>query len=93
MRSIARFCYEKRWFVVVGWIILLFGLFAISNALGGKYRTEFKLPGSESQAAVDLLKAQGASLDRFGLFTSTIGGQALRIFLDDLTYTAIRPPL
>ena len=49
MRSIARFCYEKRWFVVVGWIILLFGLFAISNALGGKYRTEFKLPGSESQ--------------------------------------------
>ena len=29
------------------------------------------------------IKAQGAS--------STTGGQALRIFLDDLTYTAIRP--
>jgi hypothetical protein len=34
------------------------------------------------------LKAQGARLDRFGLFTSNIGGQLVRIFLDDLTYTA-----
>ena len=37
------------------------------------------------------LKAQGASFDRFGLFTSTIGGQVVRIFLDDLKYTAARP--
>ena len=33
-------------------------------------------------------KAQGATLDRFGLFTSTAGGQMVKIFLDDLTYTA-----
>ena len=33
-------------------------------------------------------KAQGASLDRFGLFTSTAGGQMVKIFLDDLSYTA-----
>src|SRR6185436_4142939 len=32
-------------------------------------------------------KAQGASLDRFGLFTSTIGGQMVKIYLDQLTYT------
>jgi hypothetical protein len=36
-------------------------------------------------------KAQGASFDRFGLFTSNIGGQIVRIYLDDLTYTATRP--
>ena len=34
------------------------------------------------------IKAQGASFDRFGLFTSTIGGQIVRIYLDDLKYTA-----
>ena len=34
-------------------------------------------------------KTQGASLDRFGLFTSTVGGQMVKIFLDDLTYTAM----
>lgn len=30
----------------------------------------------------------GASLDRFGMFTSQAGGQMVRIYLDDLTYTA-----
>ena len=37
------------------------------------------------------IKAQGARFDRFGLFTSTIGGQVVRIFLDDLRYTAGPP--
>lgn len=36
-------------------------------------------------------KAQGASLDRFGLFTSTAGGQMVKIYLDDLKYTAACP--
>jgi hypothetical protein len=36
-------------------------------------------------------KAKGASLDRFGLFTSTAGGQMVKIFLDDLQYTASKP--
>ena len=34
------------------------------------------------------IKAQGASFDRFGVFTSNIGGQIVRIYLDDLKYTA-----
>ena len=33
-------------------------------------------------------KAEGASLDRFGLFNSTAGGQMVKIYLDDLTYTS-----
>lgn len=33
-------------------------------------------------------KQQGATLDRFGLFTSQAGGQMVKIFLDDLSYTA-----
>ncbi len=32
-------------------------------------------------------KAEGANLDRFGLFTSTAGGQMVKIYLDDLKYT------
>jgi len=35
------------------------------------------------------LKAQGARFDRFGLFNSTAGGQLVRIFFDDLKYTAV----
>ncbi|MDZ4286674.1 MAG: hypothetical protein U0984_01880 [Prosthecobacter sp.] len=36
-------------------------------------------------------KKQGANLDRFGLFTSTAGGQMVKIYLDDLNYTAGKP--
>jgi hypothetical protein len=36
-------------------------------------------------------KAEGAVLDRFGLFTSTAGGQMVKIYLDDLQYTATKP--
>jgi hypothetical protein len=34
------------------------------------------------------LKSQGATFDRFGLFNSSIGGQVVKIYLDDLKYTA-----
>jgi len=37
------------------------------------------------------MKVQGASFDRFGLFNATVGGQVVRIYLDDLQYTASRP--
>src|SRR5260221_10865135 len=33
-------------------------------------------------------KKQGAHLDRFGLFTSQAGGQMVKIYFDDLSYTA-----
>jgi hypothetical protein len=36
-------------------------------------------------------KKQGAHLDRFGLFTSQAGGQMVKIYLDDLSYTADKP--
>lgn len=34
------------------------------------------------------VKAEGATFDRFGMFTSQAGGQLVRIYLDDLSYTA-----
>jgi hypothetical protein len=37
------------------------------------------------------VKREGAHFDRFGLFNSTIGGQLVRIYLDNLKYTATRP--
>ncbi len=36
-------------------------------------------------------KAKGATLDRFGLFTAHRGGSYVRIYFDDLNYTAARP--
>ncbi|MGZ4975167.1 MAG: hypothetical protein ACXWDN_20585, partial [Limisphaerales bacterium] len=39
------------------------------------------------------IKTQSAMFDRFGLFNSTIGGQVVKIYLDDLRYTAGTQPL
>ena len=59
MKAIADFCYRRRRYVAIGWVALVVALFALSGAVGGEYRTEFNLPGSETQQAVDLLKERG----------------------------------
>jgi len=67
MRALAAFCYRRRRYVVAAWIAILAGTFALSLAFAGEYKTEFRLPGSESQAAVDLLEQRGAN-ERTGFF-------------------------
>jgi RND superfamily putative drug exporter len=59
MRSIARFCYRRRRLVLGGWVLLLAGILGVSTAFAGEFSTEFKLPGSESQEALDLLEESG----------------------------------
>ncbi|MEQ1853468.1 MAG: hypothetical protein ABMA01_17965, partial [Chthoniobacteraceae bacterium] len=54
----------------------------IRATLGGESVTLPLKPGQ---------KAQGASLDRFGIFTSTVGGQMVKIYLDDLQYSSSGP--
>ena len=71
MKNLANLCYRRRWLVLVGWILLLVGLFAVSSAVQGKYRTDFELPGSESQNALDLLEERGVS-DRTGVSTQIV---------------------
>ena len=66
MKQLARLCYRRRRSVLVAWVVLIIALFGVSNALGGEFKTEFKLPGSESQAALDILKNAGFS-DRTGV--------------------------
>jgi len=52
---------------------------ALHAALGNESVTLPLKPGD---------KAKGATLDRFGLFTTHIGGSFVRIYFDDLTYTS-----
>lgn len=56
---------------------------SIRVTLGGESVTHVLRPG---------FRAEGAKFDRFGLFTSDIGGQIVRVYLDDLKYTAARAP-
>jgi RND superfamily putative drug exporter len=84
MKGIATFCYRRRRFVVLGWIGLLAALAAASFLFAGQYRTEFRLPGSESQEAVDLLDERGVE-ERTGFF-----GQAVFRAEQGVSDTAVR---
>jgi putative drug exporter of the RND superfamily len=61
LRALATFCYRRRRWVVGFWVVFLIAVFALSSAFAGEFRTEFRLPGSESQEAVDLLEESGSN--------------------------------
>src|ERR1700682_4269762 len=56
LSRLARFCYARRRYVLVGWLLALVVVTALSRTAGGKTATNFTLPGTESQRAFDLLK-------------------------------------
>ncbi|MBV8219806.1 MAG: MMPL family transporter, partial [Solirubrobacterales bacterium] len=56
MRRLARFCFTQRRFVVLGWVVALIGLTAIHSAAGSAYSDNFRLSGTQSFDAVNLLE-------------------------------------
>ena len=71
MRSLARLCFTRRWLVLLSWVLLIVGLIILAQVASGEYRTDFELPGSESQDALDLLTERGP-LDRTGISTQIV---------------------
>jgi RND superfamily putative drug exporter len=71
MRSLARFCFSNRWLVLGAWVLMLVALFIIQSVGASEYRTDFELPGSESQDALDLLEERGAT-DRTGVSSQIV---------------------
>jgi len=59
LQRLARRCYQRRWLVLGGWVVLLVALYGLNSTIGGKFLDEFDLPGSESQEAFDLLEEHG----------------------------------
>jgi RND superfamily putative drug exporter len=55
LRSLAAFCYRRRWLVLILWIVALVGVSVLGKAVGGDLLKTFSLPGSESQKAFDVL--------------------------------------
>jgi putative drug exporter of the RND superfamily len=56
MRKLARRCYTHRRIVVLGWVAALIGLTAIHSAVGSAYSDNFRLSGTQSFDAVNLLE-------------------------------------
>jgi RND superfamily putative drug exporter len=58
MLNIARWTMRHRRFVVMAWIVAAVGIFAVSSSIGKKTASDFTLPGTDSQHAVDLLRGR-----------------------------------
>jgi RND superfamily putative drug exporter len=56
MRSLARWCFRRRWIVLAAWAVALVGLNALHSAAGSDYKDQFKLSGTDSFDAVHLLQ-------------------------------------
>jgi RND superfamily putative drug exporter len=65
MPRLARTCYRHRRIVLGVWVVLLVGLMALASAVGGVFKVDFSLPGSESERAFDILESRGFG-DRTG---------------------------
>src|SRR5689334_23248443 len=53
----ARFSFRNKWKVIGAWVVILAGLVVLNMFAGGTFVSEFRVPGSESQKARDLLTA------------------------------------
>jgi putative drug exporter of the RND superfamily len=58
LASLARFCFRRRRVVLLAWIGAMFVLQGIAGAMGTNYRTEFRLPDSESKVGFDILSSE-----------------------------------
>ncbi len=58
MLKVTRWCIAHRGRVFVAWIAIAVITTAVASAAGRNYATNFSLPGTESQRALDLLKKQ-----------------------------------
>jgi putative drug exporter of the RND superfamily len=55
LHSLAHACVRYRRLVIIGWLLVLIATVGLSGAFGGKKSTDFAIPGTQSQAANDLL--------------------------------------
>ena len=51
-------CHDRRWLVLVGWVLALFVLNGIAGGVGSAFRDEFNLPDVESTDGFDILDEQ-----------------------------------
>jgi RND superfamily putative drug exporter len=55
MSRLGRWCFRRRKWVVAGWLVVLVAIIGLSVSAGSRYNSSLSLPGTDSQAAVNLL--------------------------------------
>ena len=58
LERLGRSCARWHWAVIAAWIVLLAALFTARGLWGGQYSNDYSVPGSESQAGLDVLQQE-----------------------------------
>src|SRR5437016_3217633 len=76
MRRVARWCVTHRLAVIAAWIVVLVGTVFIQSNTGSNYSTSFKLSGTQSATAQNLLQraSPAAAGDSEQIVFATHGG-------------------
>jgi putative drug exporter of the RND superfamily len=88
MLKLARWSTTHRWYVLVGWIVLVFAINALAQSAGTTYSNNFSLPGSDAQRAADLLQrsfpTQAGDRDTivFKVSSGTVGEPSVRAHMN-----------
>ncbi len=76
MKSLARFCYRRRWIVLAIWIVIFLGVNVAAQTFGSAFANSFSLPGTNSTHAESLLasgfKGKAGDIDQI-VFHATSG--------------------
>jgi RND superfamily putative drug exporter len=80
MRKLGRWCFERRRWVVAGWLLVLVVVVALSTSTGSDYNSNLSLPNTDSQAAINLLTKNfsAASGESDQVVIETTGGATVR---------------
>ena len=57
VKSLARFCFRRRWIVLAVWILLFLGINIAAQTFGSAFANSFSLPGTNSTHAESLLSS------------------------------------
>jgi len=98
MLKLARWSTTHRKYVLLGWIVLLFGVNAFAQSVGTSYSNNFTLPNSDAQRAADLLQrsfpAQAGDRDTivYKVSSGTVSDPAVRARMEAMFAQVKRLP-
>jgi len=92
---LADFCYRRRRYVLVAWVLALFAVFIAGGALPAKHRASYQTPGAESTRAYQLLgrnfpAQKGDSIKL--VFAGVISDPAVKSQIEAVIATAAAQP-
>ncbi|HVL06542.1 MAG TPA: MMPL family transporter [Acidimicrobiales bacterium] len=81
LSSVARACFRHKWRTLGAWLVVLVSISALGSTFAGTWASQGRLPGTDSQAAQDILEREfpGRSGDSGAVVVGDVGRDRARV--------------